>query len=115
MSFASLHPSFRPYAEWIYNVALQSGAHPRVTSTKRDPRTQQILYDRYLRTRAGTLRPGEQPQHYPVAAPGTSRHELGAAFDMVLDPGWAPVIGAHWRKYGGFWIPADEVHFGDAG
>lgn len=115
MSLNDLHPYFRPWAQHLYNELVRVGARPRITSTLRDPRQQQILYDRRQRTLAGTLRPGEAPQNYPVARPGTSRHEHGAAFDMVMNPGWAPIAGHAWQSWGGFYTPSDNVHFGDIG
>jgi hypothetical protein len=49
---------------------------------------------------------------YPVAPPGTSAHEYGYAFDMVVSPLDAlPDVAAYWRQLGGIWHPSDAVHF----
>lgn len=113
MSLTSLDPRLRPYAEYLYRVAEYNGLNPRITSGRRDPRQQQQLWDRRQRTLAGALRPGEAPQRYPVARPGTSRHELGLAFDMVS--GNEAALGALWRHMGGFWTSNDSIHYGDVG
>lgn len=113
---SGLHPSFRPAAVAIVDVASRFGLRPRVTSTFRSPRLQRVLWERRQRTLRGTLRPGERPQRLPVARPGTSRHEVGAALDLVTP--WAGAnawLGAVWRSWGGFWTSSDPVHFGDIG
>lgn len=112
----SFNPAFRPAARGIVNVASRFGLEPRVTSTFRDPRKQRELFERRQRTLNGTLRPGEPPQRLPVARPGTSRHEVGAALDIVTPwPEGNAWLGAVWRSWGGFWTPNDPVHFGDIG
>lgn len=113
---SDLHPAFRPAANAIVAVASRFNLRPRVTSTFRDPKLQQILWERRQRTINGTLRPGEPAQNLPVARPGTSRHEVGAAIDMVTDvPGAQAWLGGVWRSWGGFWTASDPVHFGDVG
>lgn len=113
MSLTSLDPRMRPYAEYLYRVAEYYGLEPRITSTRRDPKEQQRLWDRRQRTLAGRLLPGEAPQRYPVARPGTSRHEHGLAFDMVSRNEAA--LGGVWRYLGGFWTSNDSIHYGDVG
>jgi len=62
------------------------------------------LYRRYL---AGLSR-------YPAAPPGTSKHELGLAFDV-----WHPdarvleALGRLWESWGGTWGGRfkDPIHF----
>lgn len=107
--FAGLLPELIPYAQHLYEVAAYNGLNPIVTSVRRSYATQRRLYDLRQRTLSGTLRPGERPQLYPVALPGTSDHEVGLAFDMVCDnPAGA---GAYWKSLGGQWNPGDKVHF----
>lgn len=101
-SLADLDPRFRPAAEYLVLVAQYNRLNPRVTSTYRSPAKQAQLYDRYLRGL----------QQYPVAPPGTSLHEFGLAFDMVVDPmSMLPALGAFWKQMGGAWFEADPIHF----
>lgn len=108
-SFAGLIPELRDAASALVNVAREYGLNPVVTSVRRSYATQKRLYDLRQRTLNGTLRPGESPQKYPVAYPGTSDHEIGWAFDLVSDDNaW---LGSVWRSWGGLWNPGDAVHF----
>jgi len=108
-SFAGLIPELRDAASALFNLARDEGLDPIVTSVRRSYATQKRLYDLRQRTLNGTLRPGESPQNYPVAFPGTSDHEIGWAFDMVTrDNAW---LGAVWKSWGGYWSPGDSVHF----
>jgi len=102
-TFASLDPQVRPWAEWFVGLLREAGLNPIVTSSRRSAATQRRLYADYLA--------GRNP--YPVARPGTSRHELGQAFDMVVP--YVEIIGPLWNrvipgrtKWGG---KADPVHF----
>jgi len=104
-----LHPALIPYAEHLVEVARYNGLNPVVTSVRRSRASQRRLWEARQRTLAGTLRPGERPQRYPVAFPGTSDHEVGFAFDMVVENPAA--VGAYWKQLGGQWTPADAVHF----
>lgn len=49
---------------------------------------------------------------YPVAVPGTSRHERGLAFDAVIKP-WPgdQVVGWLAEDLGLTWSTRDRVHF----
>ena len=91
-------------------AAGAAGLLPRVTSTLRTRAHQERLYRRYLQ--------GLQP--YPVARPGTSAHEFGWAFDMIVSPMEALAdVGAYWEAMGGVWgghpsrpgSSYDPVHF----
>src|SRR5262245_30597335 len=108
-TLAGLDPALRPWAEWLVDTARSLGLNPVVTSVRRSYASQRRLYDLRQRTLAGTLRPGERPQLYPVAPPGTSDHEIGWARDMVSDDN--PQLGKLWRSVGGAWTPSDSVHF----
>lgn len=114
MSLSSLHPSFKPWAQALYLGAERAGWRPRITSTYRSVAEQQRLYQRRQDVLAGRLPPSAQP--YPVAPPGSSRHNYGAAVDMHSDvPGALAYMGRVWRSWGGFWSPSDDIHFGDVG
>ncbi len=114
MTLASLHPHFRPWAQALYDGAQRSGFRPRITSTYRSPAHQQFLWERRQAVLRGDLPPSAQP--YPVAPPGQSRHNWGAAFDMVVPRADDRRIVANvWRSWGGFWTPGDMVHYGDIG
>lgn len=101
-SLNDLIPEFAPIAREFVDLCGSSGLFPRVTSTLRTHSQQQRLYAEYLRGGRG----------YPVAPPGTSAHEFGYAFDMVLSPMdalWD--AGQYWLSLGGKWGPGDAVHF----
>jgi hypothetical protein len=90
----------RPYAEYLYRIALYNGLHPRVTSVYRSPQAQARLYQRYQQ---GLSR-------LPAAPPGRSKHQFGLAFDMVVDNPEA--LGAVWTSWGGRWGGSrDPVHY----
>lgn len=100
----TLIPELRPFARELLRAAGLAGYLPRVTSTLRSSAEQARLYRRSL---AGL-------NAYPVAPPGSSAHEYGFAFDMVVSPmeGLADV-GQYWEQLGGVWGGrfGDEVHF----
>jgi hypothetical protein len=79
-----------------------AGLQPRLTSTLRSHAEQKRLYNRFLAGQSG----------YPVAPPGSSAHEYGEAFDMVVSPMEALAdVGYTWQTWGGGWGPGDAVHF----
>lgn len=102
-SLASLAEDFRPYAEWLVELATWAGAQPRVTSTTRTHAKQQSLYEAYQQ--------GRSP--YPAAPPYSSAHEYGYAFDMVInDPNARDAVVSAWRSEGGgYGGEEDPVHF----
>lgn len=80
---------------------------PVITSVKRSRVEQERLYAKFVS--------GES--ELPAARPGTSKHELGLAFDLAtpsIDP-WddelLPMLGQLWNEAGGTWRPSDPVHF----
>ncbi len=102
--FAELVPELRPYARALVDVAGQAGLAPRITSTRRTHQQQTRLYRNFV---AGRSR-------YPAAPPGTSAHEYGLAFDMIVTPYDALAdVGATWEAWGGEWGGRihDEIHF----
>jgi len=97
---ATLHPQFKPWADWLFSVGEYYNLHPRFTSTFRSLAKQEDLYRRRQR--------GEHP--LPVAPPGRSMHNYGWAFDLVSDDN--NLLGTVWRHYGGIWGGSkDWVHF----
>src|SRR5216684_7351057 len=102
-TIASLVPELRPYAHDLYKIAGANGLQPRITSARRSYVEQVRLYDRFLK--------GINP--FPVAAPGTSAHETGEAFDMLVTPvDYLQDLGALWISWGGEWGGnRDPVHF----
>lgn len=108
-----LNYAMLPVAEELVELARQAGWNPRVTSVKRSSAKQKKLYRKFLR--------GEMP--YTVAIPGTSKHELGIAFDLTVTPhvkgremhDRLRELGMLWESAGGTWggsfSPPDPVHF----
>ena len=96
-SLRGLQPWLRPYAHYV------SDAFPRlfITSVRRS-RTEQLRlwYNR-----------GNNP--YPVAPPGTSKHEYGLAWDMVGPQEDLEQAGQIWEAMGGRWGGrfGDPIHF----
>jgi len=101
-SIDSLIDEFQPYARALVDLVSASGFVPKITSALRTHAQQARLFRDYLRG-------GRQ---YPVAPPGTSAHEYGYAFDLVIQPmSVLHELGAIWVANGGVWSPRDEVHF----
>jgi hypothetical protein len=101
--FEDLIPELQQSARELVLAAGQAGLVPRVTSTRRSSTQQARLYRRWLA--------GLSP--LPAAPPGTSAHEFGYAFDMVVSP-WAALadVGYTWQQWGGIWGgDQDPVHF----
>ena len=84
-------------------AARARGFEAIVTSAKRTRLEQQSLFDQF---QLGNRR-------FPVAAPGTSRHEIGLAIDMVALPAvHLPELVEIMRSVGFRWAgPSDFVHF----
>lgn len=81
-------------------VALARG-RVKVTSVRRS-RTEQLR-----------LWNNRRNNPYPVAPPGTSKHELGRAWDMVGDAVLLRQLGEIWERAGGRWGGrfGDPIHF----
>jgi len=103
ISIHSLVPELQPYCRELVRIAGENRLEPRLTSTRRSLQEQRDLYDRFLR--------GANP--FPVAPPGTSAHETGEAFDMLVTPvDYLPALGELWTSWGGQWGGnKDPVHF----
>lgn len=99
----TLDPSFKPAAQSLYDLAQSAGVRPRVTSARRSYAKQAALYQAYI---AGRSR-------YPAAPPGTSAHEYGLAFDMVVDNAVDQAdLGTVWTQAG--WVyggEEDPIHY----
>jgi hypothetical protein len=101
---SALIPDLQPFARELVRASGAAGLMPRVTSTLRTTAEQTRLYRRY---ESGL-------QSLPVAPPGTSAHEYGWAFDMIVTPYDALTdVGAYWTSLGGVWGGqfSDPVHF----
>lgn len=103
-----LQPWLRGPAIWLYDVAVYNGLRPRVTSVIRTYQQQAALHR-------------HNPSGLPAAAPGTSKHEVGRAFDLVVadgrDSAAQRALGELWVSMGGTWggrwtgRSYDPVHF----
>lgn len=101
--FEDLITELQAPARDLLSAAGEAGLQPRITSTRRTPTQQARLYRRWLS--------GLSP--LPAARPGTSAHEFGFAFDMVVTP-WEALadVGYTWQQWGGVWgAERDPVHF----
>lgn len=67
-----LDPQFQPKAESLLDRMKAAGMDPYITSAARTPSLQASMRERYLK----------EGGPYPVAAPGTSFHNYGLAFDV---------------------------------
>lgn len=99
----TLDPSFKPAAQSLYDLAERAGVRPRITSARRSYAKQAALYKAYQEGRS----------RYPAAPPGTSAHEYGLAFDMVVDNATDQNdLGAVWTQAG--WVyggEEDPIHY----
>lgn len=96
-SFSGLQPWLRPYA------AAMASYFPGLTITSvRRSRTEQLR-----------LWHNRHNNPYPVAPPGTSKHERGLAWDMVGPSSLLAQAGRVWESWGGRWGGrfGDEIHF----
>lgn len=91
-----------PYAGWLLQLLSANGIRYTINSVYRSRAEQQALYDRYVRGLA----------KYPVAVPGTSKHELGLAMDINTFPDVNAQLGRIWVSMGGRWSASDKVHYG---
>lgn len=95
-----------PYATALLQAAFQLSSGVHVTSAKRSIADQRRLYAAYVAGRS----------KYPAAAPGSSKHETGRAFDIGgLSSSQLAQLGALWESWGGRWggnfRAKDEIHF----
>ncbi len=99
----TLDPQLRPWADAFIRVLEAAGIWVRIASTRRSSTTQSALYANYL---AGCSR-------LPAAQPGRSKHGIGLAFDLQLDPPLYAAAGEAWESLGGRWGGHfnDPVHF----
>lgn len=104
-SVRDLQPWLAPYAEYLLDVAAYNRLTTQVTSVVRSREAQANLYQRWLNGLSDL----------PAAPPGTSLHELGLAFDLVVSGDYRgpsqAALGAFWKRMGGLWSPKDPVHF----
>ena len=101
--FEDLIPELQGPAKDLVDACGSAGLLPKVTSTRRSHQAQVRLYRRW--------QSGLSP--LPAAPPGTSAHEFGYAFDLVVSP-WEALadVGYTWESWGGVWGgEKDPVHF----
>src|SRR5260370_9500259 len=92
--FEDLIPELQEAARQLVQAAGEAGLQPRVTSTRRSATQQARLY----RSRLSGLSP------LPAAPPGTSAHEFGYAFDLVVSPFEAlSAVRYTWQRCGAVW------------
>lgn len=110
---SGLHRDLRPTAEWFVQQLDYAGLRPQITSVRRSTAKQAALYRAYITGKS----------RLPAARPGTSKHERGLAFDLVI-PSLAGLsvkemtarmlpVGQLWEALGGRWGGRfnDPVHF----
>ncbi len=102
-SIDALIPELQDGARQLLALASRAQVNPQVTSTLRSNFEQKRLYERYLR--------GES--RYPAAPPGTSAHEYGWAFDLLVAGEQNQYdLGQVWQSWGGVWGGSkDPIHF----
>jgi hypothetical protein len=102
-SLDALIPELIQPAKALVELAGRAGVLPQVTSTLRSHAEQERLYRRF--------RQGLNP--YPVAPPGSSAHEYGYAFDMIVQGEQNQSdLGLVWQQWGGVYGGVgDPVHF----
>jgi D-alanyl-D-alanine carboxypeptidase len=103
-SIRALVPELQDAAQSLVDAAGAAGLQPRVTSTLRSYAEQSRLYRRYL---SGL-------SQFPALPPGTSPHEYGWAFDLIVTPfEYLEELGRIWeQEAGGKWGGSrDPVHF----
>ena len=111
----TLNTRAQPIARAFLQALAQMGIRATITSTRRDTKKQRTLYNNFKRCGCSDcrLRPG-MPGCVPAAAPGTSTHEKGLAFDLRLEPAGAyDTAGRLWESWGFTWGGrfSDPIHF----
>lgn len=87
---------------WLLAQLAPYGVRATITSGTRTYQQQAALYS--------------QPnRRYPVAPPGSSRHEQGRAVDVSASPEVLRLLAHYWRGWGGVWggdwRQPDPVHY----
>jgi D-alanyl-D-alanine carboxypeptidase-like protein len=102
-SLRTLNPRFARIARQFVRALQSAGVRVVVTSARRSLDEQRRLY---ARAQAGLSK-------YPAAAPGSSTHGAGLAFDLNLDPPVYQEAGELWEHWGGTWGGRfkDPIHF----
>jgi len=98
-----LLPELRPWFLYLVRLAQHNDRTARVTSARRSSSEQARLYRRFLAGKSA----------FPVARPGTSKHEQGRAIDLTAEPWLLNELGAWWESVGGRWGGHfdDPIHF----
>lgn len=103
LSLLSLPTNVRLAVNRARSEARIRGFEAVITSTFRTRSEQQFLFDQFQRGLTS----------FPVAPPGSSRHEFGLAVDMLaVPPSNLPELVSIMRSVGFQWAgPSDSVHF----
>lgn len=102
----TLIPQLQPWAHALYDLGVQAGVRPTITSALRTYAQQESAYKAFVEGRS----------RYPAAPPGTSAHEYGYAFDMVVASSVDQNdLGTVWKSWNGVWGgdfgQKDPIHF----
>jgi len=100
----SLDQELQPYAAALIQIIRGYQPNVYITSSLRSGKEQLALYIRFKQGKS----------RYPAAAPGTSKHEAGLAFDLGnVDPRILAAAGRLWESWGGRWGGRfhDAIHF----
>lgn len=93
-----------------------------IVSGHRTKEEQQKIWDASVaRANMGKGRVGRTESNYPIAPPGTSKHETGEAIDLpknlpqwakdeLTSKGWRQVTPIHWEKRGAGMGPVEHSH-----
>lgn len=95
LSLSGLDPALRPFAQRLVAMFPELV----VTSVFRSYSDQLALWNERHRN------------PFPVAPPGSSKHERGLAWDMTGPPDRLREAGRVWRSWGGRWFESDPIHF----
>lgn len=100
-----LRADVKAAVDWLVQAVQRAGGRLTVTRAVASYQQQEALW----------LDRASNP--YPVARPGTSKHERGLAVDMTVSPrSWQTAVGEAWEAMGGRWggrfrPRPDPVHF----
>ena len=100
IALSGIDPRLRSLAETTVLYGQKLGVQVEVTSVRRNDAEQRKLYARYQAGKSA----------YPVAAPGTSAHQYGVAWDSVCPPAQQELWNAI-RRAMGWTVPTnDQIH-----
>lgn len=92
---------------WLLAQLAPYGIRATITSGIRSSSDQARLYAQYVQGKS----------RYPVARPGTSKHEQGRAVDISASREVQEIVASYWKSWGGRWggdwpgAQNDPVHY----